>query len=206
MQMKIGVFGGAFNPPHKMHKQIAIDLLNKKYLDKIIYVPVADNYNKPNILKGTDRLNMLKLMFLNTDLQDDILKNIGISSFEVDGSLYTINTLNYFKNYYPDDDIFFICGTDNLNSFRSWNSYEEILNKYKLMVISRENYSFDRIIKQFGDLSKNIVLAPIKSDIVSSTLIRNEIIKNGYTEELNKYLDIEVINYLKKIDVEKYWK
>ena len=44
--MKIGIFGGSFNPPHNMHKNISIELLEKGYLDKIFYVPTGDSYNK----------------------------------------------------------------------------------------------------------------------------------------------------------------
>ena len=40
--MKIGIFGGSFNPPHVMHKNIALNLIKNKYLDKVIYVPTGD--------------------------------------------------------------------------------------------------------------------------------------------------------------------
>lgn len=201
--MKIGIFGGTFNPPHKMHKQIAIELLNNKYLDKVIYVPVSDNYNKPNILNGIDRVKMLELMISNID--DILSSKIEVSSFEVDGSLHTINTLNHFKTVYPDDDIYFICGTDNLDDFHRWNSFEEILKNYKLLVISRDEYNYDEIIKKFGDYSKNIFLAPISSKKISSTQIRKEIIKNGFSNKLNNYIDNSTIDYLKNIDILKYW-
>ena len=61
--MKIGIFGGAFNPPHKMHKEIAINLLEKGYVDKIIYVPTGNNYNKSGLLDGKQRIEMLEIMF-----------------------------------------------------------------------------------------------------------------------------------------------
>ena len=44
--MRIGIFGGSFNPPHKKHKNIAIELIQKNYIDKIIYVPTGNKYNK----------------------------------------------------------------------------------------------------------------------------------------------------------------
>ena len=48
--MRIGIFGGTFNPPHKMHLKIGIDLLYKNYLDKIIYVPTGSKYKYKNNL------------------------------------------------------------------------------------------------------------------------------------------------------------
>ena len=44
--MKIGIFGGSFNPPHNMHENIALNLIANGYVDKVIYVPTGDNYNK----------------------------------------------------------------------------------------------------------------------------------------------------------------
>ena len=44
--MRIGIFGGSFNPPHMMHKNIALELLKMDYLDKVIYVPTGGLYNK----------------------------------------------------------------------------------------------------------------------------------------------------------------
>ena len=121
--MKIGIFGGSFNPPHKMHKNIVKSLIKKGYIDKAIVVPTADNYEKAFLLKGIDRYNMLKQMF-----KDD--KDIYISPYEIEGHLYTINTLNYFHKKYPKAELYFICGTDNLAYLNSWHKYEEILKKY----------------------------------------------------------------------------
>ena len=66
--MRIGVFGGSFNPPHKMHLKIGLDLLNNNYLDKVIYVPTGSKYKyKNNLVSDRDRFNMLKLMTCNDE-------------------------------------------------------------------------------------------------------------------------------------------
>ena len=59
--MKIAIFGGSFNPPHIMHKQIALSLVNNKYVDKVIFVPTGSKYNKENLIENKHRLNMLKI-------------------------------------------------------------------------------------------------------------------------------------------------
>ena len=199
MKMRIGIFGGSFNPPHKMHKDIAMELMERDYLDKVIYVPTGNNYKKPDLLPGKDRIEMLKLMFQND-------QNIMISDFEVKGSLYTINTLNHFHTQYPEDEIYFICGTDNLEVFYTWKNYEEILKKYKLLVIARKNNVFHDIIKKYFKYRKNIILAEIESKDISSTAIRKEIIENGFSDSLKEHLDENVFEYLKKkLDIE-VWK
>lgn len=199
--MRIGIFGGSFNPPHKMHKDIAIKLLENNYLDKIIFVPTGNNYNKPGLLDGQDRLNMLKLIAKDYNKQ-----KIDVSDFEVNGSLYTINTLKHFKNIYPDDEIYFICGTDNLAEFYTWRNYEEILENYKILVIARNDNDFNDIIKIYSDYAENIMLANIEMRIISSTIVRKEILENGFTERLKEYLDENVIEYLKTVNIINKWK
>ncbi len=230
--MRIGIFGGSFNPPHKMHKDIAVKLLESEYLDKIIFVPTGNNYNKPGLLDGKDRLTMLKLIAENynkkeieknndnseakleslEDCQDshdfmsESIKKIEVSDFEVNGSLYTINTLKHFKNIYPDDEIYFICGTDNLAEFYTWRNYEEILKNYKILVIARKNNDFNDIIKMYSKYSENIILADIEMRIISSTIVRREILENGFTKKIKEYLDESVIEYLKTTNIINRWK
>ena len=197
--MKIGIFGGSFNPPHKMHKRIISSLIKKGYIDKAIVVPTADNYNKPDLLKGQDRLKMLQGIFKND-------KKISVSSFEVDGSLYTINTLNHFAKIYPKAELYFVLGTDNLAYFEKWRNYEEVLTKYNLLVISRETADFDKAVEKFDKYKNHIFLADIKEKTISSTQIREEIVKHGYTDKLKEYMYVDTINYLKKIDAKSYWR
>lgn len=196
--MKIGIFGGAFNPPHKMHQGIALELLKQQYLDKIIYVPTGNNYSKPGLLSGEDRIAMLNIMFQEEN-------RVSVSDFEVQGSLYTINTLRHFREMYLEDEIYFICGTDNFAEFYTWRNYEEILKNYKLLVIARKDNEFHDIIKTYSEYQENIVLANIESQIISSSQIRKEILENGFTEKLKEYLDKKVIDYLKEINILETW-
>lgn len=197
--MRIGVFGGSFNPPHKMHKRIVKELIKKGYLDKVIVVPTADNYNKSDLLNGKDRYNMLKQMFKDDD-------DVKVSSFEVEGRLYTINTLNYFQKVYPKAELYFICGVDNLVNFYKWNRYEEILKNYRLLIINRDSIDFNNEIKKYEKYKSHIFLANISPKFISSTQIRNEIIKRGYTKKLREYMYVDTIKYLKNIEARKYWK
>lgn len=188
--MKIGIFGGCFNPPHKMHKSIGIDLIENKYLDKVIYVPTGNKYNKPNLIDSKHRYNMLKLMIKNN-------KNLDVSDYELKNALtYTYQTLDYYKSKYKDDDIYFICGTDNLKEITTWNNYEYIMSNYKLLVIKRNNDDLNDILKSIN--SKNIIIANVNLDDVSSTTIRNMIKSNCFKDKLLNKLDIDVIMYIEK--------
>lgn len=188
--MKIGIFGGSYNPPHKMHLNIALELLNKKYIDKIIFVPTGSKYKyKTNLVSDEKRVEMLKLM-----IKKD--KRLEISDYELkDYAVYTCETLAYFKKIYPNDEINFICGVDNLSYMDKWKNGLEILENYKILVIDRRTNDLKNVLEQFSKYKKNIVVAPIEAKDVSSTEIRELITKNDY-KSLEKYLDEDVIKYI----------
>ena len=183
--MKIGIFGGSFNPPHKMHKQIAIELIQKGYVHQVIYVPTGDPYQKKDLIAAKERLEMLKIMTRDQ-------KNLFVSDYELQNHLtYTYQTLDYFQSMHPHDEIYFICGTDNLRELKTWKSYEYILSHYHLLVIQRNNDSLEKIRKDFN--TPHITLCEIKTQNISSTQIRNGLKRN---ESLS--LDSEVLAYIKK--------
>ena len=61
--MKIGIFGGSFNPPHLGHKKMIADLILQHILDRVIIVPVGNYYNKNEMVDFKDRYKMIKLLF-----------------------------------------------------------------------------------------------------------------------------------------------
>ena len=146
--MKIGIFGGSFNPPHNMHKNIALDLIKNKYLDKVIYVPTGNKYNKKGLANQNDRYNMLKLMIEGYD-------NLDVSNYEFSKLTFTYETLNHFKNIYKNDEIYFICGSDNLKEITTWKNYDYILDNFKLIVIRRNNDDINEILSKIN--SKNSI-------------------------------------------------
>ena len=184
--MRIGIFGGSFNPPHKMHKNIALELITKNYIDKIIYVPTGNKYNKKDLIEAKYRLKMLEIMIGNNN-------KISISNYEVKNCLtYTYQTLDYFKIIYPNDEIYFICGSDNLKDITIWKNYKYILNNYKLLVIKRNNDNIPKIVKDLN--SNSIIIAEIWEENISSTDIRNDLkIKKD-----NPNIDKKVLKYIKR--------
>lgn len=61
--MKIGIFGGCFNPPHNMHKKTPMKLIECGLVDRIIYVPTGDNYEYKKMIPFKHRYNMLKNIY-----------------------------------------------------------------------------------------------------------------------------------------------
>lgn len=183
--MKIGIFGGSFNPPHKMHKRIALDLIKNGYVDKVIFVPTGNKYNKKDLIDAKERLKMLKIMTQNN-------KKLLVSAYELKNTLtYTYQTLDYFKNLYPNAEIYFICGTDNLQEITTWRNYEYILDNYKLLVIKRNNDNAESIISSLNH--KNITIININAKDLSSTNIRKSLKEVGYADDL----DDEIMVYIR---------
>ena len=95
LNMKIGIYGGAFNPIHKGHIKIAKHVIDFLGLEKLIFVPSYKGPFKKNIelASGQDRMNMIELVLEN---------KMEVSAFEINrkGVSYTIDTIKYFKNKY----------------------------------------------------------------------------------------------------------
>ncbi len=186
--MRIGILGGSFNPPHKMHFNMGLDLLEKNYVDKIIYVPTGSKYKyKNNLVQDDHRFKMLELMIKNDN-------RFEVSDFELkDYVVYTCDTLKYFQEKYPNDEIYFVCGADNLSYVDEWKNGIFLLENYKFLVIKRYTDDIEEILKRFGKYKDNIIVTDVNPNSLSSTEIRNKI-KTG--EGVLDYLDEDVYNYL----------
>ena len=186
--MKIGIFGGSFNPPHKMHKKIAISLIKKHYVDKVIFVPTGSKYKyKNNLLSDKVRLEMLELMCKDNN-------NLEVSDYELkEKVVYTYETLDYFKNKYKNDEIYFICGTDNLSYIDKWQRGKYLLSNYKLLIIKRNSFEITSILEKYKDYKDNIIVTDIEENEISSTKIREMIYNNKRAET---YLDKDVSDYI----------
>lgn len=187
--MKIGIFGGSFNPPHKMHLNIVEELLNEKILDKVIIVPTGLHYSyKNNLASNEHRYNMLKLMTKHND-------KIEISDFEFkDEEIHSFDTLEYYKNIYKNDTLYFVCGLDNISYVDKWYKGEYLLNNYKFLVVTRDTNNLDEILLKYEKYKDNIIITNIESNTISSSYIRDELKNKNYN--LNNYLDQKVIDYI----------
>lgn len=190
--MKIGIFGGSFNPPHKMHKEIAKELIKKGYVDKIIFVPTGSKYEYKNNLESNEvRYTMLSLMCCKE-------KDITISKYELqDKPIYTYQSLDHFQRRHQDDEVYFICGTDNLSYMDQWKRGKYILENYKILVIKRETDDIEPLLEKYKKYKENIVVTDVKEQKLSSTYIREEIKKGNY-RNIKKYVDRKVYRYIRK--------
>lgn len=186
---KIGIFGGCFNPPHKMHENIANILITMKKIDKVIFVPTGNRYNKKGLTDVQNRINMLQLVIGKDN-------NFEVSSIsKQEKYTYTYQVLDYYKSKMPESDIYFICGTDNLKEFKTWKQYEYILRNYKLLVITRDKENTDKLLKEYSKYIDRICIVDMGFNPVSSTQIRN-CIKTMQYDKIRDVIDDKVLKYI----------
>ena len=193
--MKIGLFGGAFNPVHNGHINLAKSYIDNLKLDKFIFIPTANPPHKSSsgLAKDKDRINMLNLAISSID--NAIVSNI---EFKLDGKSYTYNTVCELKKIYPDDDFYLIVGADQFLNFKNWYKYKELLNMVTLCTAAREKSQYDELKRFYENddiMSKyDCVVANIPVYVVSSSQIR-DLIKNN--NSVNNYLPSDVSKYIK---------
>lgn len=182
---KIGFFGGCFNPPINTHINIAKNLLQNNIVDKVIFVPVGNYYKKQNLISAIHRYNMLKLLCENYEKIE--VENIASTH---KGLLYATDTFELIQNKYGScTDIYFIMGSDNFQKMPSWKNYEEIIKKYKFIVIERLKHEVT------CNLANVICFNTKQDEDVSSTVIRHKL-QNG--EDVTKWINEEVLLYIQK--------
>lgn len=181
--MKIGIFGGSFDPIHNGHTNALIETKIAMGLDKIIVIPTFRSPHKDfSFSSSEDRLSMVECALSHFD-------DIKVSDYEVSQgtSVYTFDTLEHFKNLYPNSEFYLIIGIDQYLNFKRWHRYQDILNMCTVVVISRDCERVD-VEPPFLDVTIPIFEA-------SSTLIRERIKKN---EPVSHLIDTLVYDYIKR--------
>lgn len=188
--MKIGVFGGCFNPPHTSHKRIAKELILKGYVDKIVFVPTSASYAKRGLVPFEHRIRMLEEMTKGDE-------NMDISTISAKGYEYTYQVLDALQDIHPDDQLYFICGTDNLAELNTWKEYEYIISEYGILAVQRNGDDIETIAKKYKRHKSGIILTDVESGSISSTIIREALAANAL-ERVRDYLDPAVLDYILK--------
>lgn len=176
--MRIGIFGGTFNPPHLGHKNLAMQIKEAADLDKIIIIPafVPPHKQAQQLASGEHRAKMCEIMF------DEDFFTVSDIEIRRQGKSYTYDTVCHLKEKYPKDELFLIIGSDMLLSFHKWYKYEDILSYVTLCVASRSDQVSKDSLSSYAlntlklDESKGeIIVLDIEPMEVSSTSVREQI-------------------------------
>lgn len=190
--MRIGIYGGSFNPVHNGHIHLAVSAVNELKLDRLYLVPsgISPHRSSAEYASGDDRLEMLKLACM-------VSEKLDVCDYEIrkDRKSYTIYTVEEFRRRFPNDELFLLVGSDMLMIFETWNQFEDILKETVLVVVSRKSGDIAELEKKAESLRKygSIIVCRAEPLEISSTEIRKKIEKN---ENLSCYLDKNVVQYI----------
>ncbi|MEA1898564.1 MAG: nicotinate (nicotinamide) nucleotide adenylyltransferase [Bacteroidota bacterium] len=188
--MKTGLYFGSFNPIHIGHLAIANYMLEFTDLLELWFVVSPHNplKKKSTLLDERQRLEMVRLA-----LGNDQRFRVSDIEFKLPQPSYTIDTLTYLEEKFPEREFALIMGSDNLRTIHKWKNIENILTNYQILVYPRPDYSEDeQNIKVPNKIT--ITQAPLME--ISSVFIRKSI-KEG--KDVQYFLPEKVYQYIREM-------
>jgi len=186
--MRIGIFGGSFDPIHIGHAIIAQHIIGSGVVDRLWFMVSPVNplkAGKQRQVADTDRLRMVEMV-------SRPMHGVETSAFEftMPRPSYTIDTLNALQAKFPDDEFYLVIGGDNWEVFDKWRSSEEILAKFHVLVYPRLGH--DVVIPD--NLLDRVMLVNAPIIELSSTQIRERLASGKSArylvpDEVNDYIE-----------------
>ena len=165
--MKIGLFFGSFNPIHIGHLIIAETMAQSDELEQVWFVVSPHNpfKKKRNLLHEFDRLHMVRLA-----IADNPQFNVTDVEFRMPQPSYTVDTMVYLSEKYPQHRFRLIIGQDNLKHFPRWKNHEALLDHHGLLVYPRPHASETELLAH-----PNVCMVEAPEVEISATFIRQAV-------------------------------
>lgn len=171
--MKIGIAGGTFDPIHTAHAYLMEECRHLLQLDRLMIIPTGDPPHKDaRVTAARHRLAMTELALSEYDLE---VSDLEVNDPEVS---YTYRTLQKLKAAHPEDDLYFIMGSDSLIKFLSWRKPDLILQLAALVCFDRPNYrtdEVDQVSKEIQAMGGTVIRIDSLELDISSTDIRQRV-------------------------------
>ncbi|MCE5196828.1 MAG: nicotinate (nicotinamide) nucleotide adenylyltransferase [Negativicutes bacterium] len=144
------VYGGAFNPPTKAHLCFATRILQEPEVEKLIFMPVGDRYDKPELIAAEHRLAMCRLMAMYDE-------RFEVSSLESDSRVQfgTYHSLMSLQKQHPQQQFAFLTGADNFSYLTTWVEAARLLENFQIWVMPRPGFDSSALLQQEPLLQKN---------------------------------------------------
>ena len=195
--MRIGIFGGTFDPPHNGHRKYALEAIDKFQLDMLLVVPTyaAPHKFHKGTADSTDRMAMTQLLF-----GDDSRVNVSDIEIQRQGKSYTVDTVKQLREEYPDDELIFLMGSDMLLSFHRWREPEEIIKYVRIGAVTRcdeiEKDELEQYVSRyFPDDTDRFVICDFEPIELSSTEVRLAV-QEG--RDISEMVQPQVEEYIKE--------
>ena len=187
--MKLGLFGGTFDPIHNGHLSMAAAFADELGLDQVVFIPAGDPYHK-SVATRTPAVKRLAMV------EAAIAGDVRFAASDIDmvreGATYTVDTLQILRQYYPNAEMWWLMGMDSLLSLHTWHRYQDIFKLANVAVAARNDEKIQQVapemralvaqgLSQATSASKGqLRLLQWQPEDISSTQIRNAV-KSGLT-------------------------
>lgn len=184
---RLGVLGGTFDPVHVGHLIAASEALHAFDLDRILFVPAGDPWQKTGPSAAEDR-------FMMTSLATGLHRSFATSRIEVDrkGPSYSVDTMHELAAFYPDLQLFLIVGSDAAAGLATWHNIEKLREVAEVISVTRRGTDLPG---PAGEGMPQIHHLEIPSVDVSSTDIRSRVRTGAPIDFL---VPINVAEYIKE--------
>jgi nicotinate-nucleotide adenylyltransferase len=169
--LRIGILGGAFNPPHVGHLVHAQEALVQLGLDRVTFVPTA---RPPHREIEQDPGAEVRMEMCEAATAGDERFTVSRTELEREGPSYTVDTLRVLHDASPDDELFLLLGGDQAAALPDWREPEEVLRLATVTAVERVGWSRNAIVIKLGRLrgAENVRFLDMPLIQVSSSMIR----------------------------------
>ncbi len=192
--MKIGLFFGSFNPIHIGHLALANYFVEFTDLDKLWFIVSPQNpfKKRSTLLEDYHRYYLVQLAIEN---YTDKFKVSNIE-FSMPKPSYTIDTLTYLSEKYPDNKFILIMGADNLLTLHKWKNYDELIKKYEIYAYPRPGFDTTTIKINAKYQIFNAPMIEISSSFIRKAISEGKNVDFFMHSKVAKY--VNEMNFYKK--------
>ncbi len=140
--LRLGLFGGTFDPPHLGHLVVAQDVAERLSLDGLLFLVAGlPPHKRGEVLSPPS----LRVEMARAAVAGNPLFNVSEVELDREGPTYTVDTLRHFRVVHPDAELFFLLGADQLAEFHEWQEPEGIAALVTLVVVGRDGVGPDQL-------------------------------------------------------------
>jgi nicotinate-nucleotide adenylyltransferase len=183
--LRLGLYGGSFDPVHHGHLILARQALEDLSLDRVVFIPAVESPFKPNQsgASAVDRFTMVQLA-----VQKEPAFLVDPLELERESPSYTIDTARAYRSRYPYDTLFFLVGEDHLEALPKWNEFEELNRLVQFAILSRSDLALKAeypVVRRRFDLSSTEIRNRVANNLPISYLVPENVLH--YIQERKLY-------------------
>lgn len=186
--MRLGIFGGSFDPPHVGHWLVALDAMEALALDRLVFVPAHVQPLKvgQDTASPEHRLRMVELA-----VEGEPRCAVDPIEIERGGLSYSVDTLDHFARTQPDAERYFLIGADAATSFASWRDPDRVARLARLVVLQRRVQRTSSAIEGVETIALDTRQIDISSTEIRARIRAGKPIRGFVLDSVARYIATE---------------